>query len=254
MYKYTEGWLPAGRWRREAFGKPAGRWRRAAFGEPAGGGGVRRSVLQAVRVRPSLPRRASIRGGFVLGRRLPASRVCRLCAFAPRFLVVRRSSGVSCSGGDHAGFASFASMRPPRVPPSFAPLSSLLVAPCSPAPLLPPACRPVRVPPSFAPLSSSLVAPCSPAPSRLRRLTPPCRHPSRLRRLTPPCRHPSRLRRLTPPGRQPPLCIFIHRVYIYAVIQCFTWNIVGCVSRGTSYEVYIYTSLCIFMQLYSVLR
>ena len=227
MYKYTERWLPAGRWRRAAFGKPAGRWRhaafgepagrwrhaafgepagrwrRAAFGEPAGGGGLRRSVLQAVRVRPSLPRRSSLIGRFVLGRRLPASRVCRLCAFAPRFLVVRRSSGVSCSGGDQAGSASFASLRPARVPPSFAPLSSLLVAPCSPAPLLPPACRPVRVPPSFTPLSSLLVAPCSPAPSRLRRLTPPCRHPSRLRRLTPPCRHPSRLRRLTPPVTKP---------------------------------------------------
>ena len=185
MYKYTERWLPAGRWRRAAFGKPAGRWRhaafgepagrwrhaafgepagrwrRAAFGEPAGGGGLRRSVLQAVRVRPSLPRRSSLIGRFVLGRRLPASRVCRLCAFAPRFLVVRRSSGVSCSGGDQAGSASFASLRPARVPPSFAPLSSLLVAPCSPA------------------------------PSRLRRLTPPCRHPSRLRRLTPPVTKPN---------------------------------------------------------------
>src|SRR5574344_467028 len=82
-----------------------------------------------------------------------------------------------------------------------------------------------------------------PPPGRLperRTPPPPGRLPER-RTPPPPCRLPER-RTPPPPCRQPSLCIFIHSVYIYAVIQCFTWNIVGCVSRGTSYEVYIYTS------------
>ena len=81
-------------------------------GSLPGGGGMRRSG--------SLPGGGGVRrSGSLRAVAAYGVRSCRLCAFAPRFLVVRRSSGVSCSGGAfrQAGFAGCA--RSPLASSSF---------------------------------------------------------------------------------------------------------------------------------------